>query len=96
LLTEDNDEITAIIEESQINSIDYQTCEKDFRLIEIVVSKPFITVGFLAQITKSLVESELNVPVVSTFSKDYLLVRWDVTDTARNIFQSLGFRIVEP
>ncbi len=92
-LAQDKDEVTAIMEECQLQNINFVYCEKSFRLIEVAVAKPFVTVGFLAQITTSMAESGINVLVVSTFSKDYILIRWDVSDKAICILKSLGFAV---
>jgi hypothetical protein len=47
--------------------------------------------GFISCITQAIAERDLNVLVVSTFSKDYFLVREESIGSAVTAFRDLGF-----
>lgn len=93
LVTRDEDEVTAVSEEKTLNTIDYLDVEKWFKLIEIVVSVPFFTVGFIASVTAALAQKGMNVLVISTFSKDYFMVREQNIDVAIESLRELGFPV---
>ncbi len=95
LVSQDKDEITVVTEEKNISGIKYEKIEKWFRLFEIRVSVPFLGVGFLAEITKAIAAKNLNVLVVSTFSKDYILVRENSCRKAITALRNVGFSITE-
>lgn len=95
LVTQDKDEITIVTEEKNVAETRYEKAEKWFKLIEITVSQPFIAKGFLAKVTKTIADKGLNVLVVSTFSKDYLLVREETYQSAVEALKEIGFSITE-
>ena len=56
---------------------------------------PFYAVGFLAKIAKAIAAKNLNILIVSTFSKDYLLIREEKYKTAVKALKETGFNVVE-
>jgi len=92
MATQDEDEITLVVEEKDLTQ-DYTESVKWFSLIEIRVSIPFISKGFLAKVTQAIAKAGLNILVVSTFSKDYILVREESKDNAISALKELGFPI---
>lgn len=93
MVAKDKDEITVILKEDHLGSIRHEDIQQWFKLVEIVVSVPFFAVGFLASITSAIASRGLNVLVVSTFSKDYLLIRENVIHEAIESLKDLGFPI---
>jgi len=93
LISQDKDEITVVTEEKNINEIEYEDSVKWFKLIEIKVSTPFVAKGFLAKVTKTIADKDLNVLIVSTFSKDYILIREEAWETAINALKEAGFPV---
>lgn len=92
MLSRDKDEITAVFREEKIDQFEVIERNKDlYRLIELKVSLPFYAVGFLAAVSGAIAKSGMNDLIVSTYSKDYVLVRDDCIDKARNILLDLGF-----
>ncbi len=91
LITKDDDEITIVTEEKNISCVNYDKNVKWFKLIEIKCSLPFLAKGFLAKITKVISDKDLNVLVVSTFSKDYILVREETYEIALSALRKVGF-----
>ena len=77
MVSNDGDEITAIIEEKNLKNISYEKAEKWFNIISVNVSTPFLGVGLLAKISAEIAEKGINIFIVSTFSKDFILLRED-------------------
>ncbi|MCL5114020.1 MAG: ACT domain-containing protein, partial [Patescibacteria group bacterium] len=76
LISKDNDEITVVTKEENIGELDLIEKNKDYySLIELKVSLPFYTVGFLATVSSAIANKGMNILIVSTYSKDYILVR---------------------
>ena len=95
LLSKDKDETTIVTEEKNIKDVKYEKDVKWFKLFEFKVSAPFLAPGFLAKITKTIADKGLNILVISTFSKDYVLIREEHYNTAVKAFQEVGFSITE-
>ena len=91
LITKDADEVTIISKENNINTVDFFEETKWFTMLEIRPHKPFLTVGFIAAITKSIADRGLNVLVVSTYSKDYVLINEEYKNQAIEALRDLGF-----
>ncbi len=91
LIARDQDETTVVTEEAYVPEISSEEQVKWFKLIEVRVSQPFVAKGFISRITQAIAERDLNVLVVSTFSKDYFLVREEHIDTAIAALRDLGF-----
>jgi hypothetical protein len=93
LISKDNDEITAVFKEDKLSKLNVIEKNKNtWKLIEIKVSKPFVAIGFLATISNAIVSNNINVLIVSTYSKDYVLVHSELTDKAVGSLLKLGLR----
>jgi len=92
LVSQDEDEITVVTEEKNVAKTKYDKDIKWFKLIEIKVLMPFPK-GFLAKVTKTIADENLNVVVVSTFSKDYVLVREETYEVAVEALKKVGFPV---
>ncbi len=91
LVTQDKDEITVVTEEKHLADIDVLERNKDiYALIALHVSVPFYSVGFLAAITDAIAIQGMNILIVSTFSKDYIMVRKDLVQEAVDALTTLG------
>lgn len=92
MLSRDNNETTAVFEVSKSDKFSIIEQNKDLRkLIEISVSAPFYAVGFLAAITRAISAKGCNNLVVSTYSKDYILVTEAHFVQAKQALIELGF-----
>jgi len=92
LISRDADEITVVTTEDRLGSLQLIERNKDlYKLIALNVSVPFYSVGFIATVCDALASAGLNVLVVSTFSRDYIMVRVDLIERATAILLSLGF-----
>ncbi len=93
LIAEDADEVTVVTDEPCVETVPYHEAVKWFRLLEVRVSAPFEAKGFLAAITRSVADAGLNVLVVSTYSKDYILVREEALEKAVEALRQRGFPV---
>lgn len=92
LVSQDEDEISVVVEEKKYNTLDAIERNKDlYKLIELSVSVPFYAVGFLAAVTNAIADKGMNVLVISTYSKDYLLVRIEHELDTVEVLEKLGF-----
>ena len=96
LIAQDDDEVTVITEEKNVAKTKHVEEVKWFKLIEVRLSKPFVAKGFIAAITTAISDEDLNVLAVSTFSKDYFLVREEAADAAVKALKGLGFDVKSP
>ncbi len=95
LISKDADEITIITEEKNVDTVNFSEATKWFKLFEIKAHVPFLTVGFIATITQAIAEKGLNVLVVCTYSKDYILIRDEGSNDAIQALKDIGFKVTE-
>jgi len=91
----DGRETTIVTTESRLAECEVLQAESPFALIEFQVSVPFQAPGFLARICAGLAERGINVLVYSTFSSDFLLVRWDELDESVWRLRAMGFTLTD-
>jgi hypothetical protein len=93
MVSKDADEITVVTKEENLSKLTLIECNKDFyRLIALNVSVPFYSVGFLATVSQAIAEDGMNILIVSTYSKDYIMVKEDRLKDAKLVLMKLGFR----
>ena len=95
LVARDADEVTVVTEERNVASTEHSESTQWFVLMEIRVSMPFVAKGFLAKVTATMADVDLNVLVVSTYSKDYIMVREEGRETAIAALRQAGFPVSE-
>lgn len=92
MVSRDEDEITVVTQEENIGSLKILEKNKDsYTLIVLNVSVPFYSVGFLATVSEAIAKEGMNILIVSTYSKDYIMVKKDCTDKAKSVLLKLGF-----
>lgn len=92
LITQDRDEITVVTERQNLSEIDMIERNKDdYVLIALNVSIPFYSVGFLAAVSNKIAEVGMNILIVSTYSKDYIMVKYDLLEKAKGVLLNMGF-----
>ena len=96
LVTHEAEEVTVITTEKQraLLQSDILQEQAGFQLIEFKMSTPFETPGFLAAIASKLASRHLNILLVSTFSKDWLLLKEEDLEAGLNSLHELGFQQV--
>jgi hypothetical protein len=93
LISKDDDEITVVTKFENVSDLDLIERNKDgYTLISLNVSVPFYSVGFLAAVSGAIAEKGLNILIVSTYSKDYILVKADKSKIAEETLIKLGFK----
>ncbi len=93
LISQDKDEITIVTKEKNVKNTKYEKDVKWFKLFEFKVSVPFLAPGFLSAISKSIADTGANILIVSTFSKDYALIKEEDAKKAIEAWKKLGFKI---
>lgn len=93
MMTQDKDEITVVTEERNLGELKVIEKNKDFwALIALNVFNPFSSVGFLATVSSAIAKENRNVLIISTYSKDYILVQHDFLAGVKRVLLSLGFK----
>lgn len=93
LIAQDSDEITIITTVEKLESLDFiERNKEDYSLIALEVSLPFYATGFLAAVSQAIALREMNILIVSTYSKDYILVKQSKMDEAKAALLELGFK----
>lgn len=93
LVTKDDDEITVVTRAEYLKKLEVIERNKDdYCLIALNVSIPFYSVGFLATVSAAFAKNGHNILIVSTYSKDYIMVRNDLRKNAEKILLSLGMK----
>ena len=91
LVAQDADEITVVTRSERVAELDLiEKNRDDYALIALNVAVPFYSVGFLAAISNALAAAGLDILIVSTYSRDYLLVRVDTVEIAAAVLTELG------
>jgi len=93
LISKDKDEITVVTEEVNLGELEIIERNKHYyTLIALNVSVPFYSVGFLAAVSSAIAKANKNVLIVSTYSKDYILVQYDFLNGVKQVLLALGFK----
>jgi len=93
MISTDDEEITVVTKEENLKDLSSIEKNKDsYRLFALDVSVPFYSVGFLAAISEAIAKENINVLIVSTYSKDYFLIKDNCSDKVEEILVSLGMK----
>ena len=92
-VSQDKDETSIVTEEKNLNSVKYSDSVGWFKLIEIKLSVPFLQ-GFLSRVIKPIADAGFNTLIVSTFSKDYILIKENNIKEVTIILKQMGFKEV--
>jgi len=92
MVVRDAEELTVLTETGNLPMINYQQRNKDnWKLLNIRCGNPFYCVGFIAHITGILAEAGIDIVLVSTFSKDLVLVLEADLERAVKVLVDAGF-----
>ena len=92
MLAIDADEVTLVVDEKNVQNFHQSGEEKWFKMFEIKVAKPFYSVGFLAAISSEIAKSNVNIIIISTFSKDYVFVKENELNKTLDALLNLGLQ----
>lgn len=93
MVSKDKDEITIITKKENINNLKVIELVGDYKLIEFKPAVPFQTVGFLAKIAEVIANQGMNILIVSTFSKDYIMIKEEYCEKGLKALKDTGFPI---
>jgi hypothetical protein len=93
MVAKDKDEITVVTKAENAGRLSLIEKNKEiYALIALHVSVPFYSVGFLAAVSKAIADRGINILIVSTYSKDYVLVKKAELETAKIALSESGFK----
>ena len=93
MVSKDKDEITVITKKENIKNLKVLELVGDYKLIEFRPAVPFQTVGFLAKIAEVIANQGMNILIVSTFSKDYIMIKEQFCEKGLTALKNIGFPI---
>lgn len=93
MVSKDKDEITVITEKENRKKLKVLELVGDYKLIEFKPAVPFQTVGFLAKIAEVIANQGMNILIVSTFSKDYILIKEELSEKGIEALRKIGFPV---
>jgi hypothetical protein len=91
----DKNEITVVIEQSKYNEDDVIEIEKDWKILTFDMVLPFGLVGFLAKVSKVLVDEKISIFAISAYSTDHILVKKKDLEKAIKKLENLGCIVEE-
>lgn len=95
MVSEDDSEITVVTKEENLRFVEIIERNKEtYALIALNPSKPFYSVGFLAAVANAIAKQKMNILLLSTYSKDYVLVRVQDLNAARDALLKIGLKEV--
>lgn len=93
MVSKDKDEITVVTKKENLKDLNVLEVVGDYKLIEFKPAVPFQTVGFLAKIAEVIANQGMNVLLVSTFSKDYAMIKEEFCENGLEALRNVGFPI---
>ena len=93
MVSKDKDEITVITKKENIKNLKVLELVGDYKLIEFRPAVPFQTVGSLAKIAEVIANKGMNILIVSTFSKDYIMIKEQFCEKGLTALKNIGFPI---
>ncbi len=93
LVSQDKDEITVVTLAENLKDLDLIERNKEsYKLIALNVSVPFYAIGFLSTVSSTIAKMGINILIVSTYSKDYILIKKEKLEDACQALIDLGFQ----
>ena len=93
MVSKDKDEITVVTKKENLKELNVLEVVGDYKLIEFKPAVPFQTVGFLAKIAETIANEGMNILIVSTFSKDYIMINEELCEKGIVALKNVGFPI---
>lgn len=91
-ISKENKEISLIISKKDWNSIKnnfgYYKTEENFKIFYFDINLSWNLIGFIANITKLLAQNKISVGVISTYNKDYFLIKKSKLNKALKIIKN--------
>ena len=93
MVSKDKDEITIVTKKENLKELNVLEVVGDYKLIEFKPAVPFQTVGFLAKIAETIANEGMNILIISTFSKDYIMIKEELCEKCVFALKNVGFPI---
>lgn len=95
MISEDDSEITVVTKEENLRFVDVIEKNKEtYALFALNPSKSFYSVGFLGAIAHAIAKQKMDILLLSAYSRDYVLVRVQDLDAAKNALLKIGLKEV--
>jgi len=93
MVSQDKDEITVVTKAGNAGKLNLIEKNKEvYALIALHVSVPFYSVGFLAAVSKAIADRGIDILIISTYSKDYILVKKAELETTKIALRESGLQ----
>jgi len=93
MITRDDREITVVTTPDRLADVDVIALNPDrWTLITVDCANPFYCVGFIAKMSARLSAAGIDILVVSTFSRDWVLVKEEEAERAAEVLRAAGFQ----
>jgi len=92
MVAQDEDEITVVTRQEKLSEL--EVIEKNdnlWRLVSLNLETPFMA-GTLAAINSACAKEGLNNLIISTYSKDYIVIKDSQVEQVKAVLQGLGFK----
>ncbi|MFA5857235.1 MAG: ACT domain-containing protein [Candidatus Pacearchaeota archaeon] len=90
---QDEDEITVVIKDNVIEKEDIISIEKAFKIVTFDSIIPLNLIGFIAKISQLLAKENISIFVISSFSKEYVLIKEKSLKKAVSALKKIGVKI---
>ena len=70
-------------------------CEKGWNVLKILGLLDFSLIGILSKISTILANNDIGIFVISTFDTDYILIKEENTDKAKQVLNEESYEIIE-
>jgi hypothetical protein len=84
-------ELSILVPEAHVP--DDVTCERGFRVIEVVGPVPFAVTGLIASLSAPLAAAGISLFPVATYDTDYVLVKEGALASAVDVLRASGFTV---
>ena len=93
MITRDDKETTVVTSPDHLGDVDVIEVNPDrWTLITVDCANPVYCVGFIARMSARLSAAGIDILVVSTFSRDWVLVKEEEAERAAEVLRAAGFR----
>lgn len=93
MVARDELETTVVTSEENLGDVDALAINPDrWILLSIDCANPFYCVGFLAKTSAALSAAGLDILVISTFSRDCIMVKESEGEKAAAVLERVGFK----
>lgn len=70
-------------------------CEKGWNILKILGPLDFSLIGILSKLSTILANNNIGIFVISTFDTDYILIKEENTDKAKQVLNDESYEIIE-